>query len=643
MKPTAVLDMHRTGDLGGNKVTMKIDENSLAHVMSLLTDLYSDPELAVIREYSTNARDSHIMAGVDRAIEVTLPNQMSPYFKVKDFGLGMDIDDIEETYSKYGASTKRGSNDANGMLGLGCKSALTYTSQFTISAVKDGKKSIVVVSRVEDGTGVMEIVSTSDTTEPNGVEISVPVKQGNRFQQKATNFFRFWEPGTALVNGETIEKIKGLEIAPNLYVVKNIEDDVIVMGGVSYPVPGGLYDAYRSWNSFKVVAFVEIGEVNFTPSRESLSMTPLTKATVAKVKQEFVDKLRAAVLSNVAESASPQEAVQRYVNWKSLLGSQTPADVFWKGQKVLLDYTGDFTYWNGRSGRYSVSQSTSLDYRTLTGAVIVLGYDRTTEKNLKGITPTQKKKIHALLNETYGVTTSGRGVVLGLSEPGSPWMKYEHVLQWDDVLAHKLPKAAPKGAKPEPTYTLYSTTTGYVTIEQSKIDRSKPIHYVSPRERHGRDAMSLLTPYLGDATIVVMGENRWEKFLRDFPTATSLHPAVVKLAKSAEDGLTPQDKENLGMDYYDKTFLSGLDAIMIDDPDVKVSISMAKGLATTSTLSHYEKVAKVVQHFGVRVSRPSAASVLGKYPLVSGGNPRNKTHAVIYMNAVYAANQNGAI
>ncbi len=110
MKPTNVIDMHRTGDLGGQKVGMKIDENSLAHVMSLLTDLYSDPELAVIREYSTNARDSHIMAGVPHLpIKVTLPNGMSPYFKVQDFGLGMSVSDIEETYSKYGASTKRGS------------------------------------------------------------------------------------------------------------------------------------------------------------------------------------------------------------------------------------------------------------------------------------------------------------------------------------------------------------------------------------------------------------------------------------------------------------------------------------------------------------------------------------------------------
>ena len=39
---------------------MSIDQSALSHIMNVLTDLYADPELAVIREYSSNALDSHI-------------------------------------------------------------------------------------------------------------------------------------------------------------------------------------------------------------------------------------------------------------------------------------------------------------------------------------------------------------------------------------------------------------------------------------------------------------------------------------------------------------------------------------------------------------------------------------------------------
>ena len=37
---------------------MSIDPAGMAHVMSVLTNLYADAPLAVLREYATNARDS---------------------------------------------------------------------------------------------------------------------------------------------------------------------------------------------------------------------------------------------------------------------------------------------------------------------------------------------------------------------------------------------------------------------------------------------------------------------------------------------------------------------------------------------------------------------------------------------------------
>ena len=47
------------------------------------------------------------------------------------------VEDIHSIYSQYGESTKRGTNAQNGMLGLGCKSALTYTNQFTMKLSED--------------------------------------------------------------------------------------------------------------------------------------------------------------------------------------------------------------------------------------------------------------------------------------------------------------------------------------------------------------------------------------------------------------------------------------------------------------------------------------------------------------------------
>lgn len=64
-------DIAHEGTLGSeDRTRMTFDENSIAHLMSVLTDLYSDPEMAVIREYSTNALDAHRAAGINDPIEV---------------------------------------------------------------------------------------------------------------------------------------------------------------------------------------------------------------------------------------------------------------------------------------------------------------------------------------------------------------------------------------------------------------------------------------------------------------------------------------------------------------------------------------------------------------------------------------------
>ena len=55
-----------------SEVGFTIDPRNLAHVVSLLRDAYSDPITAVLREYSVNAADAHVEAGIpNKPIRVT--------------------------------------------------------------------------------------------------------------------------------------------------------------------------------------------------------------------------------------------------------------------------------------------------------------------------------------------------------------------------------------------------------------------------------------------------------------------------------------------------------------------------------------------------------------------------------------------
>lgn len=94
------------------KYRIKINQRSFK---LLYGDLYSDPITAVIRELSTNAADSHTAAGKSEVpFEVHLPNDLEPYFYVKDFGTGLSPDQIcgeDGIYINFCDSNKTDTND----------------------------------------------------------------------------------------------------------------------------------------------------------------------------------------------------------------------------------------------------------------------------------------------------------------------------------------------------------------------------------------------------------------------------------------------------------------------------------------------------------------------------------------------------
>ena len=62
-------------------------------VFNILSDtLYSNKVLAVVRELSTNALDSHIENGnPDEPFVINMPTVANPTFSVRDYGTGLSI------------------------------------------------------------------------------------------------------------------------------------------------------------------------------------------------------------------------------------------------------------------------------------------------------------------------------------------------------------------------------------------------------------------------------------------------------------------------------------------------------------------------------------------------------------------------
>ncbi len=185
---------------------MTIDAQDEAVLMSILSEgLYKDAIGSVVREWTSNALDSHTEAGVDEPVIVSIEQDAAYqwWFKVTDFGVGISEDRMKNVVAKYAASTKRHTNTLLGAYGLGLKSALSYTDSFLFVTRYNGKEYQYMMYKGEDGTD-WDTVYTKDTTERNGTCFMLGIKNYNdvrEFTLKCKQQLCYFEKVYFQING----------------------------------------------------------------------------------------------------------------------------------------------------------------------------------------------------------------------------------------------------------------------------------------------------------------------------------------------------------------------------------------------------------------------------------------------------------
>jgi hypothetical protein len=355
-------------------------EGSAKAFMILSDGMYSDKILAVIREISTNAYDSHVDAGYeDRPFEVHLPTSIEPYFYVRDFGTSMTDDQCQTLYTTFFKSTKTNTNDAVGCLGLGSKSPLAYSNSFTVEAYLNGEKRIY--SGLKDTSGKYEFVpmQTSTTDEPNGIKVSVPVLHGDiaKFHNTAAEFYKYWRIKPIVntkINMNMPEPL--FADSDNRWAFYDLDDNYVVMGNVAYKVDNyELRENLEDSDSIKfcyglngLVMRVNIGDVDFTPSRESLSFNPQTKAKL----QEIISSVMKGVKNSVETAISSQPTLylarKKYVELQEKCGCISSVmdnlkdSILWNNTKLFDTMAGNkFVIRNNNVTRFNKSYRTKID------------------------------------------------------------------------------------------------------------------------------------------------------------------------------------------------------------------------------------------------------------------------------------------
>lgn len=422
-KTAAESNVKISGNLQADKVKMTVSDDGAAHIMSLLTDLYSDPNLAVLREYSSNAIDSHkeVLSKMPpgsmiRPVEVSLPSSLSPNFIVQDFGTGMSTDDIRDIYSSYGKSTKQRDFNQIGAFGLGCKSALTLTQQFTINSVKDGQKTVAIISRGEDGVGEVNIVSSTTTTESNGVRVTIPIPRPSDFNSKVRDFFYTWESGTVLVDGKqpvSLDSDGYVKSSNDMFwyaLNSTLKYDShgrrgynVILGGISYQVsfmdvwtgdsyygPGAAALATQKAGSFYIE--IPIGSVDLTPSREDIRYSPRTVKFLRALTNTVSDEVFKMSSEEIENAPTRKEALivaNRFRAYRRSFPKAPPA--MWKGEKVpdsvdlsALQVTCAPSYARAKTNKYQISHLSPAEHLSENHTTVIVKVADATESGKIG-------------------------------------------------------------------------------------------------------------------------------------------------------------------------------------------------------------------------------------------------------------------
>lgn len=299
--------MSNVGEIGEFRI-----RNSAKAFNILSSGLYANKIRAIIRELSCNAIDSHTAAGrADTPYDVHLPNQLEPWFSIRDYGTGLSHEQVTNIYTTYFESTKTESNDFIGALGLGSKSPFSYTDNFTVTAVKDGRKGIYTAFINEAGVPSIALMMEEETTDPSGVEVKFSVNERydfRKFQEEAQSVYR-WFKQRPVVHGVTDFDFDDVEyidsnIIPGVHTAKGLHGSVAIMGNIAYPieVPNAeqtLGDLRGMLRCGLVMEF-GIGDLDFQASREGLSYIP---QTIASIKTKL-ESLNAVLADRIADEAN---------------------------------------------------------------------------------------------------------------------------------------------------------------------------------------------------------------------------------------------------------------------------------------------------------------------------------------------------
>ena len=308
-----------------------------ARAFKILSGFYSDPVLAIPRELGANAWDSHVSAeNTDRMFEVHAPNTLEPWFSIRDFGIGLSAEAVDQIYTTYFESTKTNDNESDGCMGLGSKTPFNYTENFTVTSWFNGLKHVYNCFIDQSGAPNILQMGKEMSTEHNGVEIKFGVKPADismfveKIRQAYAPFrFRPIIKGAKIEYPETKTLYQGTGWALRDKGDRYNHESRAFMGNYSYPInTNSLFSGRATYgdkeytkvsqllNNGSVDLYFDIGDLEVAPNKEQLQYDADQRTQKAIIKSAIAayDDLKKQVEASVEVPKTMWEAM--FLHWK---------------------------------------------------------------------------------------------------------------------------------------------------------------------------------------------------------------------------------------------------------------------------------------------------------------------------------------
>lgn len=251
-----------------------IDNDSHVIFEGLRKTLYPEPIRAIAREILSNALDAQIENNTeDQPVEISFAEN---YLVIRDHGIGISPDRMENVFCWYGRSSKSSDNSQIGGFGIGAKSVWSAVDSFIVETTYNGIQYTYNAYIGESLKGDMLLMHSEKVDSPSGTAIKIPYNSSQRYEYRKAikESTRFWKvPPT--FHGE----LKEPPFLPTLngdkwaIYLKDVGGYNILCGTIPYKDYGHNIPA-------RVVLKFEIGEIDLVLNRDSIRATDKTNKAI---------------------------------------------------------------------------------------------------------------------------------------------------------------------------------------------------------------------------------------------------------------------------------------------------------------------------------------------------------------------------